>query len=473
MPASPGGGAASPSSSAGGATPAWRRGRRSSQLTLSGGMYVPGRQSVNREGFEKMVKTLVALEDDKKRMKDEFDAERARFEVRQRGYWAENWGLKEELRAERAKERARVVAPDGPFGEAGEELRGMHEQLMAMVRGVNEHSVELAHRREAICLDGLKSKVQSLEHEITLDDQKAVKATHPFRREIRVLMRELHSTQKWADTLRVRNQEMAASNKQLKVQFASQEGDRQLLVQQLVAAKQQNNRLRDAAAALRAQVQALQGGPSAGPAPAGKPGPEPKGKAKGKGKKAAGKVAKAKAAGGGGDPAVALLERKLEAEKQKAKRAHSRHLRELERRSKLQHFLLEVIEEVQAERLSTKAAFPPSSRPGTSGSSRPASAVHEFRSPVALAPEEKARVLEELGRKEALLTKMYDGCFGGDERAGGAVVQREPLYEPPPASPGRAEGGGGWTSFGSDDGGPDLATPLKEGSPLTVSRLRA
>ena len=79
MPASPGGGAASPSSSAGGATPAWRRGRRSSQLTLSGGMYVPGRQSVNREGFEKMVKTLVALEDDKKRMKDEFDAERARF----------------------------------------------------------------------------------------------------------------------------------------------------------------------------------------------------------------------------------------------------------------------------------------------------------------------------------------------------------------------------------------------------------
>ena len=73
MPASPGGGGASPSPSAGGAAPAWRRGRRSSQLNL----YAPGRQSVNREGFEKMVKTLVALEDDKKRMKDEFDAERA------------------------------------------------------------------------------------------------------------------------------------------------------------------------------------------------------------------------------------------------------------------------------------------------------------------------------------------------------------------------------------------------------------
>lgn len=126
-----------------------------------------------------------------------------------------------------------------------DDIRSVHREIQSSVAQVQERTTGILQEQEKDLLRAFRARLYDVQTELEKEKNKTDDGAAAWIEKAKQLEAESDWTKEMADRLDRLNQSLTRENLRLKNQFTSQENDREYLVQQLVAVKKDNVRLRD------------------------------------------------------------------------------------------------------------------------------------------------------------------------------------------------------------------------------------
>lgn len=174
-----------------------------------------------------------------KSLKEDLDRRQASYIRRERDYRTRVELLEAELGKAKKKRTQQLDADDHM-----EVLRDMHTNILGNIEHVQEQTSRILAENERDLLRAFRARLFDVQTELEKEKARAEDGAAVWIEKNRQLEKELDWAKEMADRLDRHNQALTRENGRLKTQFKTQEDDRNYLIHQLVAAKKDNQRLR-------------------------------------------------------------------------------------------------------------------------------------------------------------------------------------------------------------------------------------
>jgi hypothetical protein len=201
-----------------------------------------------------------ALMADKRNLLQDLERRQETYVARERAFKTKIDELEEELKNQR-QEKTGWMKSDAKI----EKLKSMQAQIVKNVELVQDRTSRVLQEQERDLLRAFRARLFDVQTELEKERSKKEDGAGAWIERCRKLESEVEWAKESADRLERVNQTLLTDNGRLKSRFASQEEDRDFLIQQLVNAKKENTQLKAEFAAvesenvqLREQLKALE-----------------------------------------------------------------------------------------------------------------------------------------------------------------------------------------------------------------------
>ncbi|KAJ8608913.1 hypothetical protein CTAYLR_005271 [Chrysophaeum taylorii] len=186
-------------------------------------------------------------------LESELKQKQAEFIRRERVYKLRTSELNEELEGLKA-EKTKWMDDDPEMRK----LRGMHQEIVKNVSHLQGHTVRLVQEQERDLLNAFRSRLLDACRELEKEKAKKDDGAAAWIEKSRKLEFDVDRERERADKVDRINQTLTSENARLKQQYETQDDDREFLIKQLDAVKEENSRMREVIDAKKLDLEDLQ-----------------------------------------------------------------------------------------------------------------------------------------------------------------------------------------------------------------------